>query len=346
MRRFSVSPKITDLKALAVIAISFGVFISITTPVRAQSGSRVEALQARVQSNIRIVQEYINRKWYTKAEGILGAFGGQSDLGGYLSGIQKRTIERLKKVVKTALAERDEIKRRLVESDKLADEGRYIQAKQRIVAFRDSEYLTDMERGRIVDGLDALEVNVKAQTEKIQRDFNVAVGLYRQGETDKAKDIFEKIAESGADVKSKDGKTALDLIAVINAPAPVEVETETPVVPQSVPLAKAAETVKEPIDVESELLNVAGVDEAEAVTETAKTETTETEAATETTETETTETGTTESETTETETEAVTETTEIETAETETEVVTETTETETVETETEAVTETTEVETT
>ncbi len=299
MRRFLVSPTITDLKALAVIAISLGVFISIAAPVRAESGSRVEVMQARVQSNIQVAQEFINRKMYMKAEGVLGALGGQSDLGGYLSGIQKKTVARLKKTVKTAIAERTEIARRLAESDQFAKQGRHIQAKRCLLAVRDSEVLTDMERGRIVDSLDALKADVKAETAKIQRDFIVAVGLYGQGDTDKAREAFEKIAESGADVKNKDGKTALDLIAMIDAPAAVEVETETDVVPQAVPVAKDAKPVKELIDVESELLKVGGVDEAEAVTETAKTETSETE-----------------SSATETKGKTATETTEVETAET------------------------------
>ncbi|MCD6395315.1 MAG: hypothetical protein J7M40_17665, partial [Planctomycetes bacterium] len=164
VRRFSISPKIADLKALAVIAISLGVFISIAAPVRAESGSRVVAMQARVQSNIRVAQEYINRKEYMKADGFLKALGGQGDLVDYLSGSQKLTVEKLRNVVKAALAGRTEIAPRLKKSDELANAGRNTEAKQQLLAVRDSEYLTEMERGWIVERLGTLGDDVKTET--------------------------------------------------------------------------------------------------------------------------------------------------------------------------------------
>ena len=160
VRRFSVSPKIADLKGLAVIAISLGIFISITTPVCAESGTRVAVMQARVQSNIRIAQECLNRKEYMKADGFLQALGGQGDLVGYLSGSQKVTVARLKNAVESALAGRTEIAQRLKKSDELAKEGRHIEAKQQLLAVRDSEYLKEKERKWIVESLGAFGSDV------------------------------------------------------------------------------------------------------------------------------------------------------------------------------------------
>jgi len=92
---------------------------------------------------------------------------GQSELADYLDAEGKKTVDKLNVIVKAALAERTVIAKNLLESDKLIEQGRYIQAKARLVAIKDSEYLEDKHRKQILQSLDALEANVKAQTEQI-----------------------------------------------------------------------------------------------------------------------------------------------------------------------------------
>jgi len=328
----------------------------------------------RAQKNILIAQEYINRKLYMQADAVLDTLRGHSELSEYLDADGKAAVARLDETIKAALAARSRIADNLRESDELAAAGEFIQASERLLAIRDSEYLREMERKQIVQSLAALEPDVKAQTERIQTELDAAVELYRQGDTDKARQALEKIAQSGGEVRSSEGKTAGELIAMIDRPVEVKPETEAKpeeekelkgkaeaeVEPEAVEITPETAVEPEPaesttpdrtgrIDVENELLGG-----TETVKETTATEATE--VATETEEAEPA-TETTEAEAAPTETEAATEPAETDTAATttETEVVvketpeettaTETTEVATETEEAEPATETTEAET-
>ncbi len=201
MRRFILSPRISDLKALAVIVVGLGVFISVATPVRAQSASRAKAAEIRAQKNILVAREYVNRKLYKQAEAVLGALVGQSELADYLDAEGKEAVDKLNATVKAALAERTVIARNLLESDQLAEQGRYIQAKARLVAIKDSEYLRDVERKQILQSLDALAANVKAQTEQIDVESELiggteAVTETTESETQAATETTEAVTET------------------------------------------------------------------------------------------------------------------------------------------------------
>ena len=166
VRRYRVSPRITNLRTLAVLGVGLCFIVMAITPVFAQPATRDQAMQLRAQKTLQIAQEYVNRKVYRQAEILIQSLQGSGELAEFVGDSDKEVVVKLSGVVKTALVERGKIAKALMGSDQLVGNGEFDKARELLSSIKDNDYLQESERNQVAVSLKQL--NDKANAAKAQ----------------------------------------------------------------------------------------------------------------------------------------------------------------------------------
>ena len=229
VRRFSVSPRLVDLRLAAVLAGVLVVFSTASTLVWGQPTTREESMSIRAERTLQIAQEYVSRKAYTQAEMTLASLQGQGELAAYVGDADKQIVAGLNELVTKALEDRRRVAKLLMESDELAEQGQYAEAAQRLIAAAASEYLNETEREHIEASLKPLQEKSQGQPKAIEA-ANVTASK-PAAEKPKAIDVeaeVKAVGELAAAAEAAAAETKTYVVPGPAKPAAADTPAETP----------------------------------------------------------------------------------------------------------------------
>ncbi len=211
MIRKVISPRLHTLGIMSCLVAIFCVF-AVCSGADTQSDKR-QSMQGKARMDLRIANEQFSRGLYRDAEVTL--LGIAEKYSEYLVDSDKKQFQQLSTKVQQAVAAREQIAARLLESDKLVKQGQYAQAMVMLEGIEGSKYLRKTERDQVLVSIRGLEERLKTYSRQVQMLFDKSVRLYDLGQYDPAKIGFAEVVKADTPVSSKAGKTAQDYLGMI-----------------------------------------------------------------------------------------------------------------------------------
>jgi hypothetical protein len=165
--------------------------------VLAQPTSEEEARQLKIDSQIRIAQEYIKRGLYQQAEVSLNALQTSPDFAPYITDQQNQTIAELLDNAEQAVQQRQKIAQMLQTGDELAAAGDYLQAVEVLGQIKDSPYATPQEKQMIADSYQEAMAKYQSEQQKWQDLYQTSVQMYNAGNKEAARQGFMQVVNAG-----------------------------------------------------------------------------------------------------------------------------------------------------
>nr|MBC8379627.1 hypothetical protein [Planctomycetota bacterium] len=197
--------------SVLVLAVLLGVY---SMAVSAAPSSIDEAKRVKIDMNIRIATEQINRGLYKQAEAQLGKLQTSEEYVAYISERQHQAILKLQTQIAQSLGEREKIARILRQSEALAEQGNYQDALGLLSQIKGSRYASEPERKMIEGNYQQISDKNRQEQQKWQLLYNESVSLYNSGQSDYARQGFMQVIESGYAVQGS--KTPEQYILMID----------------------------------------------------------------------------------------------------------------------------------
>jgi tetratricopeptide (TPR) repeat protein len=219
-------------------------FVWTTGTIRAADtpASEQEAKQQKADSSLKVVEEWIKRGMYTKAQGDLAEV--EQAYGSFLTDTQKQKAKSLAGQIQTALAEREKIVTLRKQIDQFIAGGNYAEAKKLLLQIQASPYVNEMEKSVITADLDKVNASLSQQAQPAEPAQKPAAEPVEVTEVPAVVEVVEVKAEQPA-------------VEVVE----VKVEEATPVQAEAVEV-----TVEQPAAVQPEVVAVPVATEVTKVT--------------------------------------------------------------------------------
>ncbi len=234
------------VRRAGTLALLFAVlaFVWTTGTIRAADtpASEQEAKQQKADSSLKVVEEWIKRGMYTKAQGDLAEV--EQAYGSFLTDTQKQKAKSLAGQIQTALAEREKIVTLRKQIDQFIAGGNYTEAKKLLLQIQASPYVNEMEKSVITADLDKVNASLSQQAQPAEPAQKPAAEPVEVTEVPAVVEVVEVKAEQPA-------------VEVVE----VKVEEATPVQAEAVEV-----TVEQPAAVQPEVVAVPVATEVTKVT--------------------------------------------------------------------------------
>lgn len=234
------------VRRAGTLALLFAVlaFVWTTGTIRAADtpASEQEAKQQKADSSLKVVEEWIKRGMYTKAQGDLAEV--EQVYGSFLTDTQKQKAKSLAGQIQTALAEREKIVTLRKQIDQFIAGGNYAEAKKLLLQIQASPYVNEMEKSVITADLDKVNASLSQQAQPAEPAQKPAAEPVEVTEVPAVVEVVEVKAEQPA-------------VEVVE----VKVEEATPVQAEAVEV-----TVEQPAAVQPEVVAVPVATEVTKVT--------------------------------------------------------------------------------
>lgn len=234
------------VRRAGTLALLFAVlaFVWTTGTIRAADtpASEQEAKQQKADSSLKVVEEWIKRGMYTKAQGDLAEV--EQAYGSFLTDTQKQKAKSLAGQIQTALAEREKIVTLRKQIDQFIAGGNYAEAKKLLLQIQASPYVNEMEKSVITADLDKVNASLSQQAQPAEPAQKPAAEPVEVTEVPAVVEVVEVKAEQPA-------------VEVVE----VKVEEATPVQAEAVEV-----TVEQPVAVQPEVVAVPVATEVTKVT--------------------------------------------------------------------------------
>ncbi len=234
------------VRRAGTLALLFAVlaFVWTTGTIRAADtpASEQEAKQQKADSSLKVVEEWIKRGMYTKAQGDLAEV--EQAYGSFLTDTQKQKAKSLAGQIQTALAEREKIVTLRKQIDQFIAGGNYAEAKKLLLQIQASPYVNEMEKSVITADLDKVNASLSQQAQPAEPAQKPAAEPVEVTEVPAVVEVVEVKAEQPA-------------VEVVE----VKVEEVTPVQAEAVEV-----TVEQPAAVQPEVVAVPVATEVTKVT--------------------------------------------------------------------------------
>jgi hypothetical protein len=224
------------VRRAGTLALLFAVlaFVWTSGTIRAADtpASEQEAKQQKADSSLKVVEEWIKRGMYTKAQGDLAEL--EQAYGSFLTDTQKQKAKELAQQIQTALAEREKIVEIRKQIDQYIAEGNYTEAKKLLLQIQASPYVNDVEKSIITADLNKVNASLSQQTpasNSAQQPATAAVDVVEadvKAEQPAAAEAGEAKAQEVAPILAEAVATPVT-VEVVEAPAqqPLAVRNET-----------------------------------------------------------------------------------------------------------------------
>jgi len=202
-------------KALLVIFTSILLLTTaLSEGTRPQSGEsgKQKIVRQVAQRWIQVGMKQYERGFFRAAE---QSFLRARDYEEYLTVGERERLNKLLEKTHTAAIERERVSEHVRTADKLVEQGELIKAKSHLEKVRDSEFSTKRQRELAVEGLKEIENQLKEQKRQVAKLYERSVELYQDGQLEKAREGFVKVAASGLVIAPAE-KTAEDYLAKID----------------------------------------------------------------------------------------------------------------------------------
>ncbi|MBN2513697.1 MAG: hypothetical protein JXB18_12230 [Sedimentisphaerales bacterium] len=221
------------VRRAGTLALLFAVlaFVWTTGTIRAADtpASEQEAKQQKADSSLKVVEEWIKRGMYTKAQGDLAVV--EQEYGSFLTDTQKQKAKELAGQIQTALAEREKIVTLRKQIDQLIADGNYTEAKKLLLQIQASPYVNEMEKSIITADLNKVNASLSQQTPPAEPVQQPVVEVVEVVETPVAVEVVEVPAEQPAAIQAE-VQAATVTVEVVE----VQAEEATPVQVEAAPV--------------------------------------------------------------------------------------------------------------
>jgi len=199
-------PVIFTLVLLLTTALSEG-----ARPQAGESGKQKIVRQV-AQRWIQVGTKQYERGFFRAAE---QSFLRARDYEEYLTAGERERLNKLLEKTHGAALGREKVAEHIQTADKLIKQGKLVKAKSRLEKVRDHELATKKQRELAVEGLQEIENQLNAQKRQVAELYNRSVELYQDGQLEKAREGFVKVAASGLVIAPAE-KTAEDYLVKID----------------------------------------------------------------------------------------------------------------------------------
>jgi len=241
------------VRRAGTLALLFAVlaFVWTTGTIRAADtpASEQEAKQQKADSSLKVVEEWIKRGMYTKAQGDLAEV--EQAYGSFLTDTQKQKAKSLAGQIQTALAEREKIVTLRKQIDQFIADGNYPEAKKLLLQIQASPYVNEMEKSVITADLDKVNTSLSQQAQPAESAQQPVAEVVEVVEAPVAVEVVEVKTEQPAPVQVEPATVPVSVEVVeIKAEEPVAVQVEPATVPVSVEVREIK--AEEPTPVQAE----------------------------------------------------------------------------------------------
>ncbi|MEN8128198.1 MAG: hypothetical protein ABFR90_10400 [Planctomycetota bacterium] len=251
-----------NCKYLWVLVFYLGVFAST---VLAEAPNIEQAKRAKIDQTIRIASEQVKRWQYQQARVWLEDLRASDEFGKYISESQNQRIQKLQAQIAQALKERAEIARILKQSEQLAQQGDYQDARSLLSQVKDSQYASEQEREMMQDSYERIAAKNRAGQQKWQVLFDQSVSAYNSGQSAQARQGFMQVIESGYPVEGDKSPEQYVLLIDTEAAQPTtspvpDVDRVSPIETETDP---SVQPVPDAVDEDVELINLLEIEEVD-----------------------------------------------------------------------------------
>ncbi|MHC4457586.1 MAG: hypothetical protein ACYS0I_10940 [Planctomycetota bacterium] len=181
-------------------------------PYQVEGADKEKILRQVSQEWFQVGIEQYSRCLYKEAE---QSFLKAQEHQEYLTTEEREQIQSALEDTHIAVFERRRISETLLTVGDLIDRGELLRAKAYLEGFKDSRFLTESERALVTDRLKNIESQLNERNKEATELYNRSVELYNNGELEKAREGFLKVAQSGLSVV-QEGRSAEDYLVRID----------------------------------------------------------------------------------------------------------------------------------